>query len=70
MASSQVKHVELLQALRDAQTEISQLKESRDSLDVECQTLHAKNGELHDEITHLKAELGNLLAQLPPQANP
>jgi FtsZ-binding cell division protein ZapB len=66
--AAQVKHVELLQALRDAQTEIEQLKESRDSLDFECQTLHAKNGELHDEIAHLQGELTALQQQLSPVA--
>jgi len=45
--AAQVKHVELLQALRDAQVEIEQLKAERDSLNVECLALHAKNGDLH-----------------------
>jgi len=48
--TAQVKHAELLQALKDAQTEIEQLT-------AENLKLHEANGGLHDKIAQLKAEL-------------
>ena len=48
--SAQAKHVELLQALRDAQVEIEQL--SGENL-----KLQEANGNLHNDIAQLKAEL-------------
>ncbi len=51
--AAQVKHAELLQALKDAQIEIEQLS-------AENLKLHEANGRLHDEIAQLKAELAEL----------
>jgi len=48
--AAQLKHVELLQALRDAQAEIKQL--SAENLE-----LHEANGNLHNEIAQLRSEL-------------
>jgi len=55
--AAQVKHVELLQALRDAQTEVEQLT-------AENLKLREANGDLHSEIAHLKEELAALKQQL------
>jgi len=60
--AAQAKHVELLQALRDAKVEIDQLS-------AENLKLHEANGDLHDEIAHLKEELAALKAPLQPQAD-
>jgi len=55
--AEQDKLAYFVQALEEAQAEISRLKDERDSLDAECQTLHARNGDLNNEIAHLKSEL-------------
>ncbi len=44
--AAQVKHVELLQALRDAQVEIGQLKAERDLLNTECVALKSEMADL------------------------
>lgn len=55
--TAQVKHVELLQALRDAQVEIEQLT-------AENVKLREANGNLHNEIAQLKAELAAMKQQM------
>jgi len=55
--AAQVKHLELLQALRDAQVENEQLT-------AENLKLREANGDLHSEIAHLKEELAALKQQL------
>lgn len=52
-----------VQALQDAQAEISRLKDERDSLETECLALHAQNGNLNNEIAHLLGELAALKQQ-------
>lgn len=52
-----------VQALQDAQVEINQLKDERDSLETECLALHAQNGDLNNEIAHLLGELAALKQQ-------
>ena len=52
-----------MQALEEAQAEINQLKDERDSLETECLALHAQNGDLNNEIAHLLAELAALKQQ-------
>lgn len=51
------------QALEEAQAQIKQLKDERDSLETECLALHAQNGDLNNEIAHLLGELAALKQQ-------
>lgn len=52
-----------VQALQDAQAEIKQLKDERDSLETECLALHAQNCDLNNEVAHLLGELAARLQQ-------
>lgn len=52
-----------VQALEEAQAQIKQLKDERDSLETECLALHAQNGDLNNEIAHLLGELAALKQQ-------
>jgi chromosome segregation ATPase len=56
--AEQEKLAYFVQALQDAQAQISRLKDERDSLETECLALHAQNGDLNNEIAHLLGELG------------
>jgi len=60
--AAQVKHAELLQALKEAQVEIEQLS-------AENLKLHEANDGLHNEIALLLTELAALKAPLQPQAD-
>lgn len=55
--AEQEKLAYFVQALEEAQAEIKQLKDQRNSLETECLALHARNGDLNNEIAHLKGEL-------------
>jgi len=60
--AAQAKHAELLQALKDAQTELEQLT-------AENLNLHEANSDLHQEIALLLTELAALKVPLQPQAD-
>lgn len=61
--AEQEKLAYFVQALEEAQDQIKQLKDERDSLETECLALHAQNGDLNNEIAHLKGELASLKQQ-------
>lgn len=62
--AEQEKLAYFMQALQEAQAEISRLKDERDSLETECLALHAQNGDLINEIAHLLGELAALKQQI------
>lgn len=61
--AEQEKLAYFVQALHDAQSEISRLKAEYDAKDTECLALYAQNGDLNNEIAHLLGELAALKQQ-------